>query len=299
MDHSIVWLGDSLIHNITLGVAISDMPPAQLARLLRLAGYRVRVRNFGRSGRTTAVGSANMGTRFVEAFQFDANPPAIGIVWGGANDPGNGISTAQTTTNLRAILMGWKFGATAIVAGQASLPATGQVGERQVVLADTSANGGAAQVAVSIGLATIAGAYTDGPSVWECRSCAAGELGWGRVATSETTATHISRLVVVGMQWLNYDGGDTLATAYAAYDDSTGVRKAQIDAAAAEGAVYADVYAEMASRIEDGTETQNSYSWHVENGNQHINEHGAAIVAKVVFDAISAQPGWLAELKKN
>jgi len=294
---SIVWIGDSLTHNITLGVALSDMPPAQLAKMMRLSGYSVRVRNLGRSGRTTAVGSANMGTRFVEAFQFDANPPAIGIVWGGANDPGNGISTAQTTTNLRAILMGWKFGATAIVAGQANLPATGQIGERRVVLADTSANGGAAQVATSIGLAAIAGAYTDGPSVWECRSCAAGELGWGRVATSETSATHISRLVVVGMHYLNYSGGDTVSAAYAAYDDATGVRKAQIDAAAAEGAVYADVYADMSGRIEDGSETQNSFSWHVEDGNQHINEHGAAIVAKVVFDAISAQTGWLAALR--
>jgi len=287
-------IGDSLTHNITLGVPPSRLWPAALTAQLRRLGLPVQVRNFGRSGSTTALGGTNMLTRFPALLEFDT--PALAVLWGGANDPGNSIPTAITRNNLQSLIRGLKFGASGAVAGQASLPAAARPGERQVVLSDTSGTGGVPLPANAPGLPTLGGTATS-PTVWECRFGAAGEAGWGRVANASTPATHVSRFIVLSMHYLNYSGGDTLATPYAAYDDATGVRKAQLDAAAAEGAVYGDLYSYLKGRIVSGVEAQNSYSWHVENGNQHLNAHGMSLVAQCVLDAILAQPGWVDALR--
>lgn len=300
---SIVVIGDSLTHNIILGVPIYASWPAVLARILRGKGYNVCVRNLARSGRTTATGGSNMGDVFSEAWQFDpVNIPKIAIVMGGVNDPGNGITADLTRANLRAIIMGWKFGADQIVAGFANLPARALIGSRKVVLSDSSTTGGAALPSGYPGIATVTGAAASSPTVWECRYSTSSELGWGRIAASATTPTHISKIIVVSAQYLNYSSMDTVATPYAAYSDtlgvpysSSGVRRAQIDAAADESVVYCDFYDLLKQRIVSGVETQNSYSWHVETGNQHLNAHGESLCASAVFASINSQ-GWLSSL---
>lgn len=304
--NTILCFGDSFSGGGTLGVPLSRYYPAELKRRLTKLGCRVRVRGLARSGRCSdykahgALDVGNLGQRIREAFEFDKEQiAAMATILIGANDPGSdpAINTATTTMNMRASMMGLKFGADEIVDGQANLPAASAFGARKVVYTDTSTTGGAALPSGADGMATITGAYTDGPSVWECRYGAAGELGWGRVATSDTDATHISRLVVISLPFLNYSGGDTLETPYAAYNDTTGVRKAQIDAAAAEGAVYCNLHAYLKARIVAGVETINSYSWHVADGNQHLNAHGHSLVAELLSQTIQAQTGWLDDLK--
>jgi lysophospholipase L1-like esterase len=97
-NHSISCMGDSLTHNHTLSVPVYSLYPAQLQQLLQNQGCNVVVRNFGRSGNTTQ----QMITRFPAMTQFQV--PDIGIIFGGVNDPGNGITQSQTQANIESMI---------------------------------------------------------------------------------------------------------------------------------------------------------------------------------------------------
>ncbi len=151
-----------------------------------------------------------------------------------------------------------RFGCMGSVRSQTSLPASGQPADRYVVLYDTSATGGRA--ALSGQMATIPGTVAE-PTVWEFRTGAAGEAGWGRIAVGATPPTHCQKVMILSQHYLNYSaGGDTLATPYPTFDDVTGIRSKQIAAASAEGAVYVDQYNYFRSLITSGVETQGSAS---------------------------------------
>lgn len=287
------------------GVEAWNVWPAQLAAILSAStddNYQSRI--FGVSGETTR----QMLNRAGNLSYFDA--PEIAVVAGGVNDPGASITSADTTLNHRSIIMSLKHGArgdgvspAVSVTGQANLPTLGMPGQRYVVESDTSTTGGAAAWAASHA-PTITGTAS-GPTVWEHRYTAPGELGWGRVAVASTPPTFVKKIVVLGAPYLNWTaGGDTLAT-----PDATraAVRAAQTAAVTAENVnvggvptvVFADLYALMKARIQAGTDVNfastaydQTKSWHATQNNQHFSAYGHTLAASAVKAAIPAE--WLA-----
>ena len=103
--------------------------------------------------------------------------------------------------------------------------------------------------------------------------------------------------MVIGQHYLNYSsGGDALATPYADYDDVTGIRAQQIAAAAAEGGVYVDFYTYLKARIQAGTDTQGSFTWHIADSNVHLSEYGHQLLADLLATTIQNQQGWFAAI---
>lgn len=98
---SLAAMGDSLTHNVTLGVPPERFWPERLAAGLRALGVPIQARNFGRSGNTTANSGVNMQVRFGRMTAYGA--PVLGVIWGGVNDPGSGIAGATTQANLQAM----------------------------------------------------------------------------------------------------------------------------------------------------------------------------------------------------
>lgn len=279
----------------------------RLASGLRRDGYtNTQARAFGVGGDTTTQMLAR-----VDTMQF-YDTPTIGGIYGGVNDPGASISQATTQANIQAMIKSLKYGAIGdglgggvTVAGQANLPATGEMGQRYVVLSDTSTTGGAAAWLTSHA-ATITGTQA-GQTVWEHRYPLAGEAGWGRVALATTAPTKCQRIFVVSTNYLNYTtGGDTLVTPAAT---NATVRAAQQAAVTAENVavggvasvVYVDLYNFQKSRIQAGTDPDFSAtayvqatSWHVADTNQHHDTYGHLLVAQAVKAAFPAE--WLTAL---
>ena len=196
----------------------------------------------------------------------------------------------QTKRNIRALIKWAKFGCIGSYRSQADLPSDGVDGDRYVVLSDTSTTGGIAAVASDQQPTITGSADSSDPTVWELRRTCSGETGWGRVANASTkyfSGANRPQVFVLGYHYLNYSAnGDTQSTPYALYDDVSGLRKQQIDAAAAEGATYIDLYAFLKSRIAGGLDTQGSYGWHVADGDHHFNVYGHSLVSECVYQAI-------------
>lgn len=111
-----------------------------------------------------------------------------------------------------------------------------------------------------------------------------------------------TEFVVIGnTQYINWSsGGDTLTTPGATYATLRTFQQAAADALKAQhpGKVaYADIYGAMRQRIVDGTDTQGSASWHVSDGDQHLNAYGERIIAEIMRATIEAQDGWLDALR--
>lgn len=91
-------MGDSITEGYGWGVLQSRSWPELLAAALRDLDVPIKARNFGKSGNHTGTGTpAGMQGRFAAMTDFDI--PTIGIVWGGINDAGNGITTTETQAN--------------------------------------------------------------------------------------------------------------------------------------------------------------------------------------------------------
>lgn len=310
------------------------MWPHALERALIKAGCNVRIRNFGRAGATSEYSANNAGFSVVRVPQFDA--PDIGFVLIGANDPGAGLSTAQSLANLKAIIKSLKYGAKAIVATEASLPGNfypiiGQnvhAGDRVVVLADGDGVGGVFTPASWPYTPTLAGAGGGAQSVWECRFQKAGATGWSRIAleanNSSAAADFCPRIVVVSMQYQNFatdaaDNNDTAtgkkytegtstdsgsaAISFAAYATlRTGSQQPAVTAENAYGiptgggVVYSDIYSYMSQAIKSGADVQGSAAWHIAAGNQHLNRFGNQLVAAGIYQTVVAQSGWISSL---
>ncbi len=240
------------------------------------------------------------------------------------------MPTVSTQANIQMLVKSLKYKAVGLgaglasanwVAGQANLPAGAPPGARVVVMDDTSATGGMAALPNSPAQhATIAGDYSSAlgarQSVWERRSPQAGEAGWGRVAIAGTPAFSgcCSRIVVVSTNYLNFAAGqggdnmdaassfafvnnastaDTVAgTCYAPYQ---AVRVQQAAAAAAEGVPYADLFGFQSQAIKSGETTQGSNAWHAIANNQHHNEYGHDLLARLLANICVSQ-GWVRAL---
>lgn len=87
--HSISMMGDSLTHNMELGVPLQLMWPGVLGTLLRADQYSVRTRNFGISGNTSTA----MLARITEMTQYDV--PQIAFIGTGINDVGGGFASTR------------------------------------------------------------------------------------------------------------------------------------------------------------------------------------------------------------
>lgn len=229
-----------------------------------------------------------------------------------------GVTQAQTQANIQAIVKVLRFKACGFADGSgcsvwrpSMLPAGGQPGQRFVVMQDNSTTGGIAATDTSQH-ATITGDYSSAiaQTVWEWRTPLAGESGWGRVATTATSAftVGVAKIIVVSTNYLNWSaGGDSYnATAgsgsqYAAY---VTVRAAASAAASAEGVVYCNLYNFQSYLIYGGTfagttvaveATQGSASFHYVDADQHHSAYGHDTVARALTLTINAQ-GWLASL---
>jgi hypothetical protein len=261
---------------------------------------------FGNAGDTSAQALA----RVADCFAYGR--PDCAVVYVGVNDPGATITQAQTQANIQATVKALKHRAIGdglssgpTVAGQANLPATGKPGDRYVVLTDTSSTGGMAAFDATHH-ATITGAGGSAQTVWEYRYSAAGELGWGRVATAATAPltdpngdpVGVKQIVVVSTNYKNFTaGGDTPATPEASYAT---VRAAQQAAATAETGngstvTYADLYATQKALITSGAVPDFSTvaydqtkSWHYKQDNQHHNAFGHGTVAQAVRALVAA-----------
>ena len=305
---AIVGLGDSQTDTAAIyGVRASETWLPQVGRLL---GSPV-ARSFGISGNT----STQLLDRVDVALQHEV--PDVAILAIGVNDAPGGIAVGTTRRNLQAMLMALKHGAMGngagmgtpvYVAGQANLPATGALGQRYVVLADTSTTGGAAarsgQQAATIGGSATGDDAGNKVTVWEFRYPLAGEYGWGRVATRTTAPTVVKHAVLVPPPYRNFTtGGDTLTTP----DTTLATLRTNISAAVAAenvavggtpSVIYCDLYAFLKARIQAGTDLDFSAvsydqtrSWHYVTNNQHYSAYGHALQAqKVAADIAAAWP---------
>jgi len=90
---------------------------------------------------------------------------------------------------------------------------------------------------------------------------------------------------IVGLQhYLNFStGGDTVATPV---ESNVTLRTKQAAAAAELGATVADFYTYMRGLIVAGTHQQGSASWHVADGNTHLNAIGQSILASCIMSVI-------------
>lgn len=306
----VACLGDSQTDSDAgFATAGFDTWPAQLQRSLRANGVNARCRSFGKSGDTSAQALARVADCFIYG------TPDAAIVYIGVNDPGNSITQAQTQQNIEATILALRhravgdgLGSGPTVAGQANLPKTGKLGDRYVVLSDTSTTGGQAAFD-DAHHATITGSVAaDGngfkTSVWEYRYSAGGELGWGRVAVKATAPIldssgapiGVPDVVVLSTNYLNFTtGGDTTDTPYTTYANVRAAQQAAVVATAATGATvtYADLYTLQKGLIGNGATdaTSGGYdttSWHYKQDNQHHNAFGHSLVARAASAATTA-----------
>lgn len=295
---TVVCFGDSQTDSDAgYGVHGFETWPAVLQESLKAAGVNARCRSFGVSGDT----SAQMLARVQDAFVYGR--PDCAVLYIGVNDSSGTQANIQAAIKaLKHRAIGDEYGSGPTVAGQASLPATGRLGQRYVVLSDTSSTGGMAAVDPRHH-ATITGAGGSAQTVWEYRYSAAGELGWGRVATAATAPLTdvdgaplgVKYIVVVSTNYLNFTaGGDTPSTPYAANATIRTAQQAAVTAETGNGTTvtYADLYAAQKALITGSSVPDFSAvaydqtkSWHYKQDNQHHNAFGHSLVAATVRGA--------------
>ncbi|MCX6216505.1 hypothetical protein [Spirosoma sp.] len=226
---------------------------------------------------------------------------------------------AATQAHLQALSKVLKYGVRGDEQGrfvhvysQADLPAKGNIGQRYVVLKDSSATGGV-QGSLPGQNATIAGNYSASPkqSVWEYRNPQAGELGWSRIAIDGTApfADGVQKVVIVSTNYQNWSsGGDNYNTSTSTgtqYAQYIPIRSAAKAAALADAVVYCDLYDFQSKLIFGGTfsgltlsseAVQGSATFHYIDNNQHHGDYGHDTVARAILQTITAQ-GWLTSLQ--
>lgn len=325
-----VCLGDSL----TFNEAIPDTPiyeqwPTVLQGFLQALGCSIRLRNLAKAGATSANSDGDMLYKAQIVRTFPPDTCALGLIFIGANDPGAGITTADTLANIKAAIKLLKYGCLSVVADQTALPAvlhavsgrTVQAGDRAVVLADGSSKGGAVVSSNVPAPPRIGGAGGGAQSVWQCVAPIAGENGWVRIAlegnATSLAADYCPRVVVVSMQYQNFaasaaDNNDVTtgkaytegtstdsanpAVVFASYATlRTGAQQLAVLAEsvyglpAGGGVIYADIYSALSRWIKNGNDVQGSAAWHAAAGNQHFNANGNGIAAQAILDAIVTQ----------
>lgn len=274
---------------------------------------------------TITGGTGSGQTNTIIAYQPVGRVATVLNNWSTIPDATSTYSVAQSTqanlqANTQAVIKGLKYGVTGVGAGlgqgcsfysQTMLPANGYLGQRFVIMNDTSTTGGVA-ANQSGQHATISGNFSSAPqqTVWEWRNSQAGELGWGRVAITGTApfAEGVSKIIVTTQSYLNWStGGDSYnvttstGTPYANY---VPVRAAITAAASTESVVLCDLYYYQSTLIYGGVflgatvvseTTQSSFSWEWQDMTPHHNKYGHEILARALYAVIINQ-GWLPDL---
>lgn len=199
------------------------------------------------------------------------------------------------------------------------LPSGYKPGSRFVVMKDNATNGGPA--ARNTGdIATISTDLSSSPiqTVWEAVDGRAGVYGWRRVADNTTAPTHVKRIVVVGTHFRAWatgtygrDAKGTPPTRYTTSDGTTAnsiLDTAQIAAVSAEttsltdsspSVIFTDLFGYMnnllmnsSSQWPDPATYSTVTSWHVADGNNHLNDAGHEVVAQAILNGGPAGTGW-------
>lgn len=168
-------IGDSITFSYGGGGLIAtDHFPYKIQTSFIAAAPKLRVRNFGVSGNTTA----QMVTRKACIDQFEV--PDVCIIYGGLNDPDNGINAAATQANLSTLIdyaqdagcsrvlvvgvhyMNWSSGGDTV-----SAQASGYSTLRTAQIAAASASGAEyVNAYLAMGARITDGTYTQGDHLW-------------------------------------------------------------------------------------------------------------------------------------
>lgn len=273
-------IGDSLTRNYTSAMADADFWPARLAAALTAAGLPAAAKNNGVSGNRT-------GTMLKRKTALTMlGTPAIGVVFGGVNDPAGG-AVSLTSSN---------------VIGDTKIRTTGgytdfEIGAYLTVGGNTYkvTNYYVPDAAVVVTPPLVAD-IPNGTPIYHATANNLQAIGQHLI---DNGCSHVA---VVSAQYLNFasNTGDTLATDYATYAP---VRVKQAAAAVALAAanptkkvIFVNLHAYLKALITGGTVTQgNDVAWHVAVGDQHFNTTGQQYVANAIYAAIAAA-GWVGEL---
>lgn len=263
--------------------------------------------------------------RIAEVFQFET--PDFLDLFMGTNDKNYASTQGQSTiqANAQAVLKAAKYSAAGLGLGQpvlyatpSALPANAPPNTRCVVAADDSSTGGPlAKGQTTSGSRagmtdpaehpTITGDPSGTPqTVWERRNPLAGEAGWARVAIASTTAWGVQMTAfcsVVPRNWASADNGDVVGTPYAAdapaYDAVVAAvaAEAALNLAGDPAVAFVDFRGYGAARIAAGLDRNmavagydQTKSWHVASGNQHLNDYGHWLRAQCILDSTYGIP---------
>lgn len=272
---------------------------------------------------TTTAGTGSGQSRIVTAYDNASKICTVDSAWSVTPDATTTYSIAAPTqavtqANIQAMVKCLKYAAygdyfydssSPVVYSQTMLPAMGKLGQRYVVLYDTSTTGGVNNWCASQN-ANIGGDIGGAQSVWEYRNSRSGELGWGRVAITGTTpfSDGVSKIIIATQSYLNWStGGDNYNVSTNSgthYSNYVRVRSACTAAAAAESVKLCDVYAYQSMLIYGGTFegatvaaecSQGDYGYHFIDQNQHYSAYGHGTVARAMYlSAVS--DGWVSSL---
>ncbi len=263
----IAALGDSHTQNNANGAGgLPTAYPAVVAQRLGV-GTWVDV-NRGISGNTTA----EMAARIDEI--FESGLPHVVVVYGGTNDSsGQGLIQASpapaadrfcllTDPFIRHDRDGWVR-----VAGELAQTDSVDTDIGQVILTAPLA-GGAPAAGATVTIDTQA------------------TLEW---IIGQLQGRGCTRIILMVQHYLNFaTGGDTLVSEPS---HLTTLRASQRAAAAAMTVELLDLYETFRARIVAGLDAQGSASWHVGQGNTHLNDYGQSIIGQALSDRIN-QLGW-------
>lgn len=314
--------GDSITHSSGLGTFFSDQYPEKVAQFLRNLGAPIFARNFGNSGYTSADELAAIPQALAVPVKISrtgttVEVPVLTTVMVGVNDPGGGLSQAQTQSNIEQAIRSIKNGVAGIVSTPASLPAThSNVGitsasqntlgwkgpfvpnsTRFLVQADNSTTGGF-NIGSPLTPPTVTGVLGGSPpSIWVYRNAQAGESGWSRVADNTDDAIGCQKILIISAQWLNFVNGlgDTLTTPFAGY---VNVRAAQLAAADAQSVPFFDLHAYQRALIVAGVVGDSSGAWSNLTNNQHPNALACESYATGIVSALGGDNTYVSSVAK-
>lgn len=229
---------------------------------------------------------------YVKGIRFRARGTSTGTPYVTWTAPGGGadctiqrgsIDTDNTTFHLRAIAKFYRNGCVDVLRTPNMLPENRPIGERWLILYDTSTTGGVtdAQAALAINVfgepARLGGTISAlTPTIWVSRNGKKGEAGWSRIADQKDSGVRVHML---GQHYRNYSGGDTTGTPLTPY---ASYRQCSVDAVTAEGDAsvdYLDVYNYMRGLIVSGVESDGTGSYGAKSDNQHPGPYGCSVIA--------------------
>lgn len=271
-----VALGDSFTNNVSFPESV--FWPAQLQNILNNQGANTVFTNLGHSG----MGSAHA---LYHAKTMTIPPrPTFGIIYVGNNDTNvSNIGIVQAAPAPTTTTFTLDAGKTDFLTAGASV----FVGvEPTHVIQGISGN----QVTL---VTALSGAPVAGTQVIQ-------DTATNIVAASNQLLTNgFTRQIICVNHYMNWTAGfnpDTISTEAPSQvpNPRTPQRAAAATQISAIGAVLSDFYQYMRLRIVNGQDVQGSASWHVADGDVHLNPYGENILAQGIRSVMP--PAWIASI---